>query len=79
LGELAVAAFEATACRDYARVDLRLDERGEPMILEVNPNPDIGPTAGWARALQSSGRGYAATIAGIVNQARARGGRGENR
>lgn len=66
LGRLAVAAFEATGCRDYARVDIRLDAQREPMILEVNPNPDIGPTAGWARALRVSGRDYGATIAAVA-------------
>ncbi len=76
LGAIAVAAFAATDCRDYARIDLRLDGRGDPMILEVNPNPDIGPTAGWARALRSSGRDYAATLAALVRQAMDRGCRG---
>ncbi|AGA30300.1 D-alanine--D-alanine ligase family protein [Singulisphaera acidiphila] len=66
---LAVSAFKVTGCRDYARVDLRLDGRGEPIILEVNPNPDIGPTAGWARALRASGRDYAATLAALASQA----------
>ncbi len=74
LGRIAAAAFRATGCRDYARVDLRLDDRGEPMILEVNPNPDLGPSAGWARALRTSGRDYAATLAALVRQALERGG-----
>lgn len=69
MARLAISAFKATGCRDYARVDLRLDGRGEPMILEVNPNPDIGPTAGWARALRASGRDYSATLAALARQA----------
>jgi D-alanine-D-alanine ligase len=73
LGRLAVDAFRATGCRDYARVDFRLDEHGEPMILEVNPNPDLGPTSGWARALESSGRDYGATLAAVARTAIARG------
>ncbi len=39
LAELAVRAFQALECRDFARVDLRLDARGEPWFLEINPLP----------------------------------------
>jgi D-alanine-D-alanine ligase len=69
LGRLAVAAFRATGCRDYARVDFRLDARGEPMILEVNPNPDLNPSEGMACALRASGRDYAETVAALVRRA----------
>ncbi len=75
LAFLAVEAFRVTGCRDYARVDFRLDSDGSPMILEVNPNPDIGPKAGWARALKASGRDYEGTLERLVDQAsRRRGG-----
>jgi D-alanine-D-alanine ligase len=73
LRQLAVAAFTATGCRDYARVDFRLDRHGDPMILEVNPNPDLGPRAGWARALHVSGRDYGDTLAALARAAIARG------
>ena len=74
LRRLAIAAFRGTGCRDVARIDFRLDASGGPMILEVNPNPDLGPTAGWARALAVSDRQYDETIAALVDQALRRGG-----
>ena len=36
-------AFEATECRDYARMDYRVDEAGQIVLLQVNYNPGIGP------------------------------------
>ena len=73
LGGLAVAAFRATGCRDVAGLISGWDARGEPMILEVNPNPDLGPTAGWARALRVSGRDYGEVLAALATQAIRRG------
>ncbi|MBI4881145.1 MAG: GNAT family N-acetyltransferase [Planctomycetes bacterium] len=53
--DLALRAFAACGCRDYARIDLRVDTAGEPWILEVNANPDLGPDAGFDRALEVAG------------------------
>jgi D-alanine-D-alanine ligase len=60
LQALAAAAFRTMGCRDYARVDFRMDAKGRPFILEVNPNPDISNNAGYARALKAAGIEYAA-------------------
>jgi D-alanine-D-alanine ligase len=55
---VALAAFRRLGCRDYARVDLRVDERQQVYLFEVNANPDIGPAAGFARALDVAGIEY---------------------
>jgi D-alanine-D-alanine ligase len=66
--ELSVAAYRATGCRDYARVDFRLDAEGQPWILEVNANPDITDGAGLARAAKNSQIGYDGLIRVIIDE-----------
>lgn len=39
----ALAAFRALGCRDWGRVDLRLDSAGRPNVLEINPLPGVLP------------------------------------
>lgn len=39
LGDLARRAFEVLECKDFARVDFRLDAAGDPVFLEINPLP----------------------------------------
>jgi D-alanine-D-alanine ligase len=58
LRHLALRAFQLTGCRDYARVDVRMDREGRPHILEINPNPDLSVDAGLARSLRTHGWRY---------------------
>jgi D-alanine-D-alanine ligase len=69
---VAERSFHVTGCRDYARVDIRLDDFYRPTVIEVNPNPDISPGAGLARSVRVAGLDYAQTIAGIALWAHAR-------
>lgn len=68
--DIALQAFAAVGCRDYARIDMRLDEEeGEVYILEVNPNPDLVDGAAYMQCATASGRSFAETIREIVDMA----------
>ncbi len=67
--EIALKAGEVLCCRDYYRVDIRLDEKGEPFVLEVNPNPDISPDAGLHRALKAKNIEYGDFILRLIRWA----------
>ncbi len=51
----ACGAWRAVEARGYMRVDLRCDEAGTPYVLDVNPNPELGPGVGICRAVQEAG------------------------
>ena len=63
----AVKAYELFQCRDYARVDMRVDLKGVPYILEVNCNPDLTPGAGFFRAFSLNGRTYADLVGMLIS------------
>jgi len=68
----AIAAFQALKLRDYGRIDIRLDQKGTPHVLEVNPNPYLLPKAEFCLAGKKSGRAYGDLICEIVELALAR-------
>jgi D-alanine-D-alanine ligase len=51
LRNLAIECWKLFDLAGYARVDFRVDERGQPWILEINANPCLSPDAGFAAAL----------------------------
>ncbi len=74
---LAMEAFRLVGCRDYARVDFRVRASGKAYLLEVNPNPCFGPTAGLAGGLISAGLTHSEFTVKLVQAALARGGKAQ--
>jgi len=68
----ALAAWYEIGCRDYARVDFRMDDNDNVFVLEVNLNPDISPDAGFAAALVAGGITFEEFIDILINNALSR-------
>ncbi len=70
---MALQAYQATYCRDYARIDMRLTESNQPCVLEVNPNPDLTDGVSFMESAEKAGLSFSETLGKIVEFAFARG------
>jgi D-alanine-D-alanine ligase len=63
-------AYHALGCRDWCRVDVRVDEAGVPNVVELNPLPGIIPdpkmNSCFPKAARAAGYGYDALIQEVV-------------
>jgi len=69
---LAILARRVWAAVDgvgYGRIDVRMDARARAYVIDVNPNPDLSPSAGLARQAAAAGWSYPDLIARIVDAA----------
>lgn len=69
----ALGAFRAVGLRDFGRIDLRVHPETGPVVIDVNPNPDISEDAGLARTAARAGIDYVLLIERIVEGALRRG------
>jgi D-alanine-D-alanine ligase len=60
--EVALRTYDVLGCRDWARIDVRLDGAGEPNVVEVNPLPGILPdpdnNSCFPKAARAAGMSY---------------------
>ncbi len=67
--ELAIRTHQTLGLRDLSRVDLIVDETGEPWVLEANVAPGTTPTSLLPMAATASGIGLGELFAELVERA----------
>jgi D-alanine-D-alanine ligase len=65
--ECCLKLFERLECRDYCRFDWRVDSKGQPKILEVNPNPGWCWDGHLAKMAKIAGISYSQVLEEILN------------
>jgi D-alanine-D-alanine ligase len=70
---VALGAFHALGCRDWARVDVRLDASGRANVLEINALPGILPdpeqNSCYPKAARAAGLAYDRMILSVLGTA----------
>lgn len=62
INKVCLDTYKVLKCRDWSRIDLRLDKNGEPNIIEINPLPGIIPdpneNSSFPKAARAAGIEY---------------------
>lgn len=66
LEKLALKSYKLLGCRDIARIDFRLDAKGQTRFLECNPLPGLNPLSGDIVILSRSQLPYEKLVQGIL-------------
>lgn len=71
--QVVLAAYHVLGCRDWSRIDVRLDAAGVPNVVEVNPLPGILPDPAdnscFPKAARAAGMSYDELIQTCVRHA----------
>jgi len=66
---VALAAHQALGCEDVSRVDIRVDAKGEPFVLEVNTIPGLTATSLLPKAAAAVGVSFEELVERLVKRA----------
>ena len=72
LQQAALAVFHKLECKDFARVDFRVDSEGQEWFLEINPLPTFAPDGTFAIMAELEGQTYSEVLATVLSEAIAR-------
>lgn len=69
LCSLALKTYNAVECRDFGRVDFRVDNEGKPYVLEINPLPSLSTEDVFKLVAENVGISYEKIIGKILKSA----------
>jgi len=70
IADFSLSAFHTLGCRDFARLDFRLDRKGMPYFLEINPLPGLNPKSSDLPIMAyKMGWNYQGLISSVLNAA----------
>lgn len=69
IGQVCKRTFKHLQLSSYARIDLRLNSKGVPYVIEANPNPALSPDDEFALAADKKGMDYKKLIKQILHLA----------
>lgn len=64
---IALRAYQSVDCRDFGRVDFRVDKKGNPYVLEINPLPSLSTEDVFPMIAAASGMTYNQLILKIID------------
>lgn len=67
LMDLAVRTYDSVECRDFGRVDFRVDAEGKLYVLEINPLPSLSTEDVFPLVAKEAGITYEQIIGKILN------------
>ena len=71
--KLCTEAYKVLRCRDWSRIDVRLDKNGIPNIIEINPLPGILPkpedNSCYPKAARAAGMSYDEMLNRVLDEA----------
>lgn len=66
ISEIAIDTYKVMKCRDFGRVELRVDEDGNPYVLELNSNPSLGKLSPLVKAAKLMGLAHGDLLEEII-------------
>jgi len=68
ISEIALKTYKVLRCKDWSRIDIRLDANGEPNVIEINPLPGVLPDPKDNSCFPKAARTFGLNYSDMINK-----------